>query len=301
MITLLSGDNTFEIEQELVAIVRDFDGIAERIDCAELELRQLPDLMMGGTLFADKRLIVIKNLSENKAVWPYFGDWIARISDDISIVLVESRPDKRTTTYKELKKVAQVIDCVPWTDRDEGKAVRWVSEQAVAMNVKLNTKSAQLIVHRVGLDQWALYHALDKLALLDGVTDQVIEQVIDATPSDNVFNLFDAALKGNSQKVASMVQTLELTEDPYRLFALLSSQAFQLAAAAVAEPSDNAAKDLAIHPYVLSKLQPVAKQKGRSGAKKIITIFAEADDDMKLSRAEPWLLIERALLKVASL
>jgi len=194
-----------------------------------------------------------------------------------------------------------VIDCVPWTDRDEGKAVRWVSEQAVAMNVKLNTKSAQLIVHRVGLDQWALYHALDKLALLDGVTDQVIEQVIDATPSDNVFNLFDAALKGNSQKVASMVQTLELTEDPYRLFALLSSQAFQLAAAAVAEPSDNAAKDLAIHPYVLSKLQPVAKQKGRSGAKKIITIFAEADDDMKLSRAEPWLLIERALLKVASL
>ncbi len=301
MITLLSGDNTFEIEQELVAIVRDFDGIAERIDGAELELRQLPDLMMGGTLFADKRLIVIKNLSENKAVWPYFGDWIARISDDISIVLVESRPDKRTTTYKELKKVAQVIDCVPWTDRDEGKAVRWVSEQAVAMNVKLNTKSAQLIVHRVGLDQWALYHALDKLALLDGVTDQVIEQVIDATPSDNVFNLFDAALKGNSQKVASMVQTLELTEDPYRLFALLSSQAFQLAAAAVAEPSDNAAKDLAIHPYVLSKLQPVAKQKGRSGAKKIITIFAEADDDMKLSRAEPWLLIERALLKVASL
>jgi len=104
MITLLSGDNTFEIEQELVAIVRDFDGIAERIDGAELELRQLPDLMMGGTLFADKRLIVIKNLSENKAVWPYFGDWIARISDDISIVLVESRPDKRTTTYKELKK-----------------------------------------------------------------------------------------------------------------------------------------------------------------------------------------------------
>lgn len=301
MITLLSGDNTFEIEQELVAIVRDFDGLAERIDGAELELRQLPDLLMGGTLFADKRLIAIKNLSENKAVWPYFGDWIPRISDDISVVLVESKPDKRTTTYKELKKVAHVIDCVSWTDRDEGKAVRWVSEQAVAMNVKLNTKSAQLIVHRVGLDQWALYHALEKLALLDEVTDQIIEQVIDATPSDNVFNLFDAALKGNSQKVASMVHALELTEDPYRLFALLSGQAFQLAAAAVAEPSDNAAKDLAIHPYVLSKLQPVAKQKGRSGAKKIITIFAEADDDMKLSRAEPWLLIERALLKVASL
>lgn len=301
MITLLTGENTFEIEQELAQIVGEFDGVAERIDGAELEQRQLPDLLMGGTLFADKRLVVIKNLSQNKTVWPYFGDWLSRISDDITVVLIDGKPDKRTTTYKEVKKVATIIDCPVWTDRDEARAVRWVSERAAAMNVVLNTKSAQLIVRRVGLDQWSLLHALEKLALVDEVTDQVIESVIDASPSDNVFNLFDAALRGDRKRVAQMIRTLELTEDPYRLFALLSGQAFQLAAVALAEPTDNVAKDLAIHPYVLSKLQPVAKQTGRSGARKIIRIFAEADDDMKLSRAEPWLLIERALLKVASL
>jgi hypothetical protein len=38
---------------------------------------------------------------------------------------------------------------------------------------------------------------------------------------------------------------------------------------------------------------------GKSGASKIIAVFTELDDDMKLSRAEPWLLVERGLIKVS--
>jgi DNA polymerase III delta subunit len=97
-----------------------------------------------------------------------------------------------------------------------------------------------------------------------------------------------------------MVRTLELTEDPYRLFALLSSQAFQLTAVALSGPEDAVARDFGVHPYAVSQLSKVAKKYGRSGTKKIIRIFARADDDMKLSRADPWLLIERALIQVST-
>jgi DNA polymerase III delta subunit len=98
-----------------------------------------------------------------------------------------------------------------------------------------------------------------------------------------------------------MLKTLEQTEDVYRLTALLSSQAFQLLAVASAGKDDNVAKDFAVHPYVVSKLSPIAKRIGKSGASKIIAVFVELDDDMKLSRAEPWLLVERALIKVANI
>jgi DNA polymerase III delta subunit len=98
-----------------------------------------------------------------------------------------------------------------------------------------------------------------------------------------------------------MLRTLELTEDPYRLFGLLAGQAFQLAAVATSSPSDDVAKDLGVHPYAVSKLRPAAKKMGRSGAKKVIEAFAKADDDMKLSRADPWLLIERTLIHIASI
>jgi DNA polymerase III delta subunit len=299
MIILLTGENTFEIEQETNRIIAGFNGIAERVDGSELDTKNLPDLLTSATLFADKRLVIIKNLSENKAIWPDFSKWLQRVSEDIELILVESKPDKRTVTYKDIKKAAKVVEFDTWTDRDEGKAVVWTAEQSKRMGIKLNTKSVQLLVRRIGLDQWELFHALEKLALLDTITDEVIESVIDAKPSENIFNLFDSALRGNRTRVSEMIKAFELTEDPYRLFGLLSGQAFQLAAIATAESSDAVAKDLGVSPYAVSKLSASAKKLGRSGAKKIIKAFAEADDDMKLSRAEPWLLIERALMQLS--
>jgi len=301
MITLMMGDNTFEVEQAVRALASQFDGVAERVDGSTLELKQLPDLLMGVTLFADKRLVIIKNLSENKDVWVNFNDWLPRISDDIDVVFVEAKPDKRTVTYKELKKQATVAEFAQWTDRDIAKAEKWVIDEAKRQKAVLDTRCAQVLVRRVGPDQWQLFHALEILALADEVTVEVIEALIDANPAENVFNLFDAALRGNGAKVTAMVRGLEVSEDPYRLFALLSGQAFQLAAVVTSGQTDDVAKDFGIHPYGVSKLESSARRLGRSGAKKIIRAFAEADDDMKLSRADPWLLVERALMKVASL
>lgn len=299
MITLLTGENTFEIEQEIKQIIAGFDGYVERVDGSELDPRNLPDLITAATLFADKRLVIIKNLSENKVIWPDFSKWLPRLADDIELVLIDTKLDKRTVTYKDLKKVAKVIEYPAWTDRDESKATSWVAHQAEIIGVKLNTKSVQLLVRRVGVDQWSLLNALEKLALVDTVTDDLIELIIDAKPSENVFNLFDAALRGDRAKVAQMIHTLELTEDPYRLFALLSGQAFQLAALAVSDPSDSVASDLGVNPYAVSKLSSAAKKLGRSGAREVIRSFARADDDIKLSRAEPWVLIERALMQLS--
>jgi len=299
MITLLTGENTFEIEQAIAKIIALSNVVAERIDGSELAARSLPDLLTGSTLFSDKRLIIIKNLSENKIIWPDFFKWLPRVSGDIELVLVDTKPDKRTVTYKELKKVATVTEFDVWNERDSGKAEQWVDEEAKKAGISLNKKSVQTLVQRVGPDQWGLFHALEKLALVGEITDEIIELVIDVSPSENVFNLFDSALHGDRVRVSQMIRTLELTEDPYRLLALLSGQAFQLAALAVSDSSDNVAKDLAVSPYAISKLSQVAKKLGRSGARKVIQAFAQADDDMKLSRAEPWLLIERALMQLS--
>lgn len=299
MITLLTGENTFEIEKEIQRIIAGFNGVAERIDGSELASRDVPDLLTGATLFASKRLVIIKNLSDNKTIWLNFFEWLPRVSDDTELVLVDTKLDKRTVTYKELKKVATVNEFDLWSERDIGKAEQWAIEEAKKAGIALNTKSVQTLVERVGPDQWGLFHALEKLALVGEITDEIIESVIDVSPSENVFNLFDKALQGDRLRVSQMIQTLELTEDPYRLFALLSGQAFQLAALAVADSAGSVAKDLGVSPYAISKLTTTAKKLGRSGARKVIQTFAQADDDMKLSRAEPWLLIERALMQLA--
>lgn len=302
MITVLTGENSFENERELRRIVAAFEGRPEYIDGSELELRQLPDLLMGGTLFADKRLVVIKNLSENKALWNEFEEWLARVSDDVHLVLVEPKLDKRTKTYKGLQKMADIRESKAWTDHDTVEAQRWTVETARELGFDLDKKSAHTLVVRVGMDQWQLYRALEKLAVTDTVTSEIVEEFIEANPTENIFNLFEAALKKDPLRVKNMLEILEVTEDPYRLFGLLSGQAFQLAALSVSDKSHaEVAKDLGAYPFALSKLAPYAKKLGRAGGRKIIRAFAEADEAMKTSAGDPWLLIERALIKITRL
>ncbi len=300
MITVLAGENSFENERELSRIVAAFDGEPERTDGEVLELKQFPDLLMGLSLFSTKRLVIIKNLSANKAVWTAFEGWIDKVSDDIHLVLVESKPDKRTKTYKILQKVATIVESKLWTERDVALAEKWAVQEAQRQGFSLDKKSAHTVVSQTGPDQWLVYTALQKLAVLDAVTPEIIEKIIEKNPTENVFGLFEAALKGNTIKVRTMLQTLETTEDPYRVFGLLSGQAFQLALLSSTELASGAvASDIGAHPFVLQKLAPFAKTLGKSGAKRIITAFFEADSNMKTTAAEPWLLIERALLRTA--
>lgn len=302
MITVLTGENSFEFTRALDSVVAAFAGTAEKFDGSDLELTQLPDLLLGGTLFATERLVIIKNLSENKQLWGALPDWLERMSDDVHVVLVEPKPDKRTKTYKDLKKFADVREFTLWSDRDELLAEKWVVEEAKHQGLNLDKKLAQQLVARVGLDQWQLLHAIEKLAVLGGATPELIEQTIEPNPTENVFNLLDAALRGDARKVSDMIRTLQIGQDPYMTFGLLAGQVFQLAALAVADkPSGEVAKDIGAHPYALGKLAPHAKKLGRTGTKKIVQIFARADTAMKSTAIDPWLLIEQALVKVTTL
>lgn len=293
MIKFFTGDNSFEIDRAVRALTDLFKGDVQKIDGTELALRDVPDVLMSTTLFSDKRLVIIKDLSLNKTVWPVLPEWLDRVSDDVDLILIDEKPDKRTATYKALKEAVREFPA--WTDRDTAKAEAWVVQEG------LDKKYAHHVVQRVGVDQWQLASALEKLSFLDEITEKTIDETLDTRPSENVFNLFETALRGNAKKVHDMIATLELTEDGYQLFALLASQAFQLAAIQAAGATDNPAKDFGIHPFVVSKLSNYARQLSQKDIRHIIKAFADADADMKLSKAEPWLLVERALLNVATI
>jgi len=304
MITLLTGENSFDIERALTAIIDDFediDGTVEKIEAGDLRSSQLPDILVGVSLFSQKRLVVIRGLSENKDVWSALINWIPKMSDDNHLVLIEPRPDKRTATYKLLKEKASIREFQSWSDRDVVMVEKWVALEAEKQGVLLDKKCVQFLVQWVGVDQWQLFHAIEKLSFTDECSVEIIKNLIEPNPVENALNLFENAINCDTKSVTKMLKTLEQTEDVYRLAGLLSSQAFQLAAVASASRSDNVASDFSIHPYVVSKLAPIAKKLGKKGAAETVAIFVELDDDMKSSKADPWLLVERALMKVANI
>lgn len=309
MIHFLTGENSFEVRAAVQAIVDAWNTAhpgalsqPEYIDGSELALRDLPDLLTATTLFSDQRLVVLKDVSENTAAWQALTPLLQRLSDDITLVVVETKPDKRTTYFKALKAVSSYQEFPAWTERDVAKAEAWVKAEAIRQGVALSAPLARLLVTRAGVDQWQLRSALEKLALVVGtesVQEHHIIDVVDASPSENVFELFETALRGDRQRVHAMIAQLEQVEDPYRVLGLLSAQVFQLAAVYSAAEDDNPARDFAIHPFVVGKLSAAAKRLNPTDVRRIVAAFSQTDADLKLSRGEPWLLIERALLTVA--
>lgn len=307
MITLLIGDNSYEIEQELDRIEGDFDGEPEKFDGENLELKQLPDLLSGQSLFTENRLVIIRELSKNKPLWETLEEWLDRVSNTTHLVLVDPTPDKRTKTYKALQRNAEVKEFQLFGERDAAAAQRWLVEEAKRLNVKLDTSAARELLQRSYIisskgqpvvDQWAARHALEKLSVFDAVTAETVQKYIDDQPINSVFSIFETALRGDQKKLHQLLEELEPREDAFRVFGLLSGQVFQLATLAASDaPTSDTAKAIGVHPYAAGKLAAFAKKLSREQVKAIVLVFTEADEDMKLSKAEPWALIERALVK----
>ncbi len=299
MISVLTGSNDYARRAALGQIRSQFAGEAELRDGGELTRERLLDLTQGTTLFASSRLIIINELSANKLLWPDLETLLQNVSDTTHIVLDEPSLDKRSKSYKWLLKNADVKVFEEWTRRDEYKAVLWCQQQAEQRSITLTKPLAQVLVTRAGVEQWRLAAALDKLELVDEITLGVIEQIVEPHLEENVFELFGAALSGDKAKIEHMLAVLAQTDDAYRVFALISSQAVQFAALVTSGKSaGEVASDIKASPYVLSKLAKYANDTTHKDAARILQQLARADKQMKSTGSDPWAIVASALLGI---
>lgn len=98
MIKVFYGDNRALAQQEIIRFLGTSDY--EIIEGADLTPADLPSIFLGNSLFAEKRAILIRDLSENKAVFDKLPEYLNTPHD---IAILELKLDKRSATYKTLK------------------------------------------------------------------------------------------------------------------------------------------------------------------------------------------------------
>lgn len=102
MIRIFTGDDRTRAQQEIKKIL----GLSyEVIDCADLTKKDLPLIFKGTTLFDTKRKILLRDFSANAEIYSELSKYLDTPHE---IVLLETKLDKRTTTYKELKDKLEV-------------------------------------------------------------------------------------------------------------------------------------------------------------------------------------------------
>lgn len=302
MISLLYGANGYKKLAELHKITDGVDSHSiERRDGEDLGRKDLLDLFQGVSLFTAEKLVIIRDLSKNKPMWEFFGESLDTIPDETHIVLLETAPDKRTRTFKQLQKKARVIAC---EELNDNHIIEWLITEAKARNgTQLDRKLAGYLLRRVGNNQSRLSTELDKIILLEPpLTERSMNEAVEASPEGNAFDLLDAALAKRQAQVRQHIASLRFMEDPYRLFGLLTSQVFTLALvyAGKGVTPDELAKQASVHPFVARKLAGVTRTMNDQEMVFIANEVAVLDDRLKTSGGDPWDLLEHALLKISA-
>lgn len=296
MIHLLHGNNEFEKRAALAALVGDADVM--RRDGEALTLADIQEITIGQTLFTQSSVYVISKLSENPDIWPRLPEIL--FDDDNTIILVESKLDKRTKTYKWLQKTAKTQEFVPLGDRQKPQLITWCETQAHERGYKLTRKQIGMLIDRLGFDQLRLSNFLDQLALAEKITDALINDLVPLARSENVFDLFVAALSKDYETVYSIISYLESesgVDGAYQTMGLLASQVTNMAALVLAGGDNNTvAADLSVNPYVLQRLSSSARTIDIEHLRRINDALFQADLQMKTTGVNPWLLIETALV-----
>ena len=296
MIYLLHGDNEFEKRAALAALVGDADVM--RRDGEALTLADIQEITIGQTLFTQSSVYVISRLSDNPDIWLRLPE--ISFDDDNTIILVENKLDKRTKTYKWLQKTAKTQEFVPLGDRQKPQLITWCETQAHERGYKLTRKQIGMLIDRLGFDQLRLSNFLDQLALAEKITDALINDLVPLARSENVFDLFVAALSKDYETVHNIISYLESEsgiDGAYQTMGLLASQVTNMAALVLAGGDNNTvASDLSVNPYVLQRLSSSARTIDSERLKQINNALFQADLQMKTTGVNPWLLIETALV-----
>ena len=298
MIYLLCGDNEFEKQAALVALVGDADVV--RYDGEELTLADMQEIAIGQTLFSQSAVYVISKLSENFDIWSRLSE--LPFDDDKTVILLESKLDKRTKTYKWLQKTAKTQEFLPLSDRQKPQLISWCEVQARERGYRLTRTQIGTLIDRLGFDQLRLSNFLDQLALAENITNELINDLVPLARSENVFDLFVAALSKDYEMVHNIISYLESESGvagAYQTMGLLASQATNLVAL-VLSGGDNktVAADLSVNPYVLQRLSSSARTVDIEHLRRINDALFQADLQMKTTGVNPWLLIETALVKL---
>lgn len=144
MFKIFYGENRLEAEK---AVKRQLGAKYEVYEGENLVVGDLPSIFQGATLFGggERRKILLKNVSENGAVWEKLPEYRETEHD---VVVWEGKIDKRSAGYKRLKETGAEMVEFPALKKPEMNVVFGVLDMAMR-----DGKKAVEMVEKIELDQ----------------------------------------------------------------------------------------------------------------------------------------------------
>lgn len=306
---VLVGKNTFErfqAEQQLA-------GSSPRIVRApELAPNELPNLLLGETLFGPPQPLVLRDSDEATALQPLLMKLLDEPHEDV-VILSQNTLDNRTTFAKWLKQHADVQQFPLYNEKTRRTLLDTMQQWAQQQGVQVTRAALSELAVRLQDDQWAIANELERLQVEGDITEELVRQQLPLPPSSNAFSLLDMAASGQVKQLHQRLEELGRSPlvNPYQTLGLLSSQLMTaLAAGALGAPVESEiARDFGLPAFAVRRSAALGRRlyagatterQQREHAHKLVQALAEADHAMKRS-VDPWLALQQALMCIVQI
>ena len=219
MLFFYYGPDSFRANQKIEAIKAKFK---EKVDPSGHNIQHLDGETMGPDDFfqavsvmgflADKKLIIIKNIFDNKKLKDWqdqlikFLDAQKNDADENYIIFFQSsKPDSRLKLYKKLFKLK-------FSENFEVLAIAqlktWVKNQFTKHSKNIKLPALDLLVSYVGNNLWQMNNEINKLVSFskDDVNEEDVRAIVQAKVDENIFNLIDAIGSKNKALALQLIE-----------------------------------------------------------------------------------------------
>ena len=305
MITVLAGKNSYERSSRQQKLVDEFvaaytDIGLQKIDGEESDYDTIREALESLPFLASKKLVVLRNPSANKQFLENYQSLLEDTPEATDVLVVETKPDKRTSYYKYLKKLPGFAVC---EDLHEQQLVGWVVQEAKRQQGSITNGDARYLVGRVGTDQTMLANEIAKLISYQSeVTKQVINLLTEPTPKSSIFDLLEAAFAGNKQTTMRLYEEQRrLKVEPQQIIAMLAWQLHVLITIAAADgmSDQSIAKHAKINPFVVGKSKGLAIKLGVKNLQTLIAELLQLDELSKTTAIDTDVALRRYLLTIS--
>lgn len=304
MITALTGENDYAVNKVVDDKQRHFidqygDFAVERLDCEEAEASKITEAIQSLPFLVSNKLVILRQPSKNKNFTDVFPELTDTIPDNIEVLIVEPKPDKRSSYYKTLKSKS---DYKEFQKLDNVGLARWLAEEVKLSGGSIASADARLLVDRVGNNQLRLSSELSKLMTYSPhITKDTIVMLTTKSPQSTVFELVDAAMSGNHGQAIRLYEEQRVQKvEPQQIIGMLAWQLQILALIKTSNGKSSAqiASDSRNNPYVISKSMKLAQNITYKQVETNIQKLLEIDIALKTTNVDPDLMVQGFIMSL---
>ncbi len=293
MIITLAGNNSFALQQRLNQILNDFkkkfgELSLERIEGEETTAEGLIDSLKSLPFLASRKLVIVRDLSLNKAAAENIEQIISSVGDECDLIIYEPNIDRRSVYSKVLKSKTELEE---FTSVDARNLGNWLVGEAKKQDAMLSLADANYLVERIGEDQQLLASELTKLVTYDpAISRENIDLLTEKAPQSRVFDLLDAAFKGQTKRALELYEEQRAQKiEPQAILAMITWQLNLMALASLGrdKSSEQIAKATGGSAFPIEKAKHLAAKAGPANVVKLIEEAYRIDLGSKSKPIDP--------------